>query len=221
MLTTRKRKSLLKLSTPFVVDAMDRLRLPECILDPAIRPFVPFTRMVGTAVTVRAKSERNPARANLDVYFEALETGQEMYSPIIVVEVPNAHHHQGIFGRSTAIMALRSGFVGALIDGAVRDTYDLRRMKFTVFSRTIAPGYICGKVEVVSCNKPVCIGGMTLVSGQIIFADNDGVVVIDPAHLDAVIEKAQTIQEWESRVQYLLTKGYRSKDAERKAGPMP
>ena len=73
MLTMEKREALLKLSTPLVVDAMDRLSLPERVLDPAIRPVVPFSRMVGTAVTVLLKAQPDPAKANLEIYAQAFE----------------------------------------------------------------------------------------------------------------------------------------------------
>lgn len=221
MLTIEKRDALLKLSTPLVVDAMDRLDLPERVLDPAIRPVVPFTRMAGAAVTVRLTSQSDPEKATLDLYSQAFEAGREVCCPIMVVEVPKAHHHQGIFGEGAATVALQNGFVGALIDGAVRDTHDLYRMSFTVFSRTVGPGYICGKVEAVSSGEPVCIGGMIIPAGDILFADNDGVVVVDPAHLDAVIEKAQAIQQWEHVVHRSIAEGCSSEDAHKKAGPMP
>jgi len=221
MLTIEKRDALLKLSTPLVADAMDRLDLPEGVLDPAIRPVVPFTKMVGTAVTVLLKSQPDPTKADLDIYSQAFESGRDVCCPIMVVEVPKEHHHRGIFGEGAATMGLQNGFVGALIDGAVRDTPDLRRMNFTVFSRTIAPGYICGKVEAVSSGEPVCIGGITIEAGEIIFGDNDGVVVINPANLDAVIEKAQAIQQWEHKVHSLIAEGCSFNDAHRKAGPMP
>ncbi len=221
MLTAEKRDTLLRLSTPLVVDAMDRLGLPERVLDPAIRPVVPFTKMAGTAVTVLLESQPDPGKANLGIYSQAFETGREVCCPIIVVEVPKAHHHQGIFGEGAATLGLQNGFVGALIDGAVRDTHDLYRMDFTAFSRTIAPGYICGKVEAVSLDEPVCIGGVTIEAGQIVFGDNDGVVVIDPTDLDTVIEKAQAIQQWEHIMHSLFVEGYSSDDAYKKAGPMP
>ena len=221
MLTSEKRDTLLKLSAPLVVDAMDRLKLPEQVVDPAIRPVVPFTKMVGTAVTVLLKAQPDPEKANLKIYNQALEGGQDVCCPIMVIEVPKAHHHQGIFGEGAATMGLQSGYVGTLIDGAVRDTHDLQRMNFHVFSRTISPGYICGKVESVSSGEPVCIGGLTIAAGEIIFGDNDGVVVINPGDLDAVIEKAQAIQQWEHKVIGTIAKGFSSDEAHKKAGLMP
>jgi 4-hydroxy-4-methyl-2-oxoglutarate aldolase len=221
MLTEEKREQLLKLSTPLAVDAMDRLGLQERVLDPAIGPVVPFTRMVGAAVTVLLRSQPDPAKAGLGLYGKALESGGEWCSPIIAVEVPAAHHHQGIFGEGAATTARRHGFTGALIDGAVRDTHDLREMGFPAFSRTISPGYICGKVEAVSMGDPIRVGGVTIKPGDIIVADNDGVMVIDAAHLDEVIDKAMAIKQWEHCVHKLIADGVPSKDALATAGAMP
>lgn len=217
MLTPERRETLLQLSTPLVADAMDRLGLPERVLDPAIRPVVPFTRMAGTAVTVRLISQADPAKANLEIYTQAFKAGEEVCCPIMVVEVPRAYHHQGIFGEGAATLGRQHGFVGALIEGAVRDTHDLQRMEFPAFSRTTGPGYICGKVEALSRGEAVCIGGVTIAAGEVIFGDHDGVVVIAPDHLDAVIEKAKAIQHWEHEVHRLIAAGR----AEDEAGPMP
>ena len=217
MLTPERREALLQLSTPLVADAMDRLGLPERVLDPAIRPVVPFTRMAGTAVTVLLRSQPDPAKANLEIYTQALEAGEEVYSPIMVVEVPSAYHHQGIFGEGAATQGRQHGFVGALIEGAVRDSHDLQRMQFPAFSRTTGPGYICGKVEAVSRGESVRIGGVTIAAGEVVFGDHDGVVIIAPDHLDAVIEKAQAIQRWEHQVHRLIAAGRPADEA----GPMP
>lgn len=221
MLTPEKREALLQLSTPLVADAMDRLGLPERVLDPAIRPVVSFTRMAGTAVTVRLISQPDLAKANLDIYTQAFEVGEGVHSPIMVVEVPGAYHHQGIFGEGAATLGRQKGFVGALIEGAVRDTHDLQRMQFPAFSRTTGPGYICGKVQAVSQGEPVRIGGVSIAAGEVIFGDHDGVVIIAPDHLDAIIEKAQAIQRWEHEVHRLIAAGRTAEEAHEEAGPMP
>ncbi|HIC69464.1 MAG TPA: hypothetical protein EYO90_08050 [Candidatus Latescibacteria bacterium] len=221
MLTEEKREQLLELSTALAVDAMDRLGLQESVLNPAISPVVPFTRMVGTAVTVLLRSQPDPANADLTVYTRAFETAGELCCPIIAVEVPAAHHHQAIFGEGAATGARRHGFVGALVDGAVRDTYELRDMGFPAFSRTTSPGYICGKVEAVSKGDPIRVGGVTIEPGAIIFGDNDGVMVIAAVHLDSVIQKAGEIKHWEQQVHRQIAEGRPFKEALASAGAMP
>ena len=127
----------------------------------------------------------------------------------------------GIFGGGAATMARAHGFVGALIEGAVRDSHDLREMKFPAFSRTVCPGYIVSKVSAVALNDPVTIGGRTIRGDDAIVGDNDGVVVIGPDELDEVIARAFAIEEWEHRMHALQAKGATVADAIDSAGPMP
>ena len=220
MLTEEKREQLLQLSAPLAVDAMDRLGLPEAVLDPAIRPVEPNTRMVGTAITVLFVSQPDRARANLACYSEALENSSGLFCPIITLQVPPEHHHRGVFGEGAATTARQNGFVGALVDGAVRDTHDLQRMRYPVFSRAVSPGYIVGKVEAATRDEPVRIGGVLVGPGDVIFGDNDGVVVIPPNELDDVLDRAQAIREWEEKVHQWMKQGYSSEEAVKRAGEM-
>ena len=221
MLTEEKREQLLQLSTPLAVDAMDRLGLPEAVLDPAIRPVEPNTRMVGTAITVLFVSQPDRSRANLARYSEALENSSGLFCPIITLQVPPEHHHRGVFGDGAATTARQNGFVGALVDGAVRDTHDLQRMQYPVFSRAVSPGYIVGKVEAVSRDEPVRIGGVLVDPGDVVFGDNDGVVVIPSDKLDDVLDRAQAIRAWEDEVHQWMKQGYSIDDAIARTGEMP
>lgn len=221
MLSGNKRDQLLGLSTTLAVDAMDRLGLPEAVLDPVIRPLAPNSRMVGTAITVLLQSQPELSRASLSLYSEALENRHQVYCPIIAVQVPPEHHHRGVFGEGAATAARKSGYVGALIEGAVRDTSELQRMDYPVFSRTVSPGYIVGKVEAVSIGESVEIGGIIVEPGGVIFGDNDGVVAIAADKLDEVLERAQAISDWEDEVHRWMEEGCSSEEAMARAGEMP
>ena len=215
------RNTLLSCSTPLFVDARVRLGLPESHLDPGIRPVVPFNRMAGTAVTVRLEVAPNEASADLTPLVWAYESQYESSGSIIVIQVPAERHGDGIFGEGAATMARRGGFVGALVEGAVRDSLELREMQFPAFSRTIAPGYIVGKASAVAVEEPVLVGGRTIHAGDVIVADNDGVVILRPEELDEVVARALAIKEWEHRMHSLMTEGKSAKEAEELAGLMP
>ena len=211
---------LLSLSTPLLVDARHRLGLPETHLDPGIKPVVPFTTMAGSAVTVLLEPAEDEASADLSLLLDGYASGTGD-ARVMVIQVPPELHSRGIFGGGAATMARAHGFVGALIEGAVRDSHDLREMKFPAFSRTVSPGYIVGKVSAVALNDPVTIGGRTIRGDDAIVGDNDGVVVIGPDELDEVIARAFAIEEWEHRMHALQAKGATVADAIDSAGPMP
>ena len=220
MLDANLRESLLSLSTALLVDARDRLGLPESHLDPGIRPAIPFCKMVGTAVTVRLDLAQDPESADLTPLNQAYES-QSGAGAIIVIQVPTALHAQAIFGEGSATFAGRQGFVGALVEGGLRDTKELRDMNFPAFSRTIAPGYIIGKASAVAVGEPVTVGGRTIRSGDVIVGDNDGVIVIEPDELDEVVARAVAICEWETRFHAMLADGVSYADVLEQVGPTP
>ena len=221
VLKPEMQEELLSLSTPMLVDAKAVLGLPESHLDPGIRPTVPFTKMVGTALTVRIEAAPDAASADLTAYLQACESDSESCCRILVMQVPVELHSWGIFGEGSATLARCHGFVGALIDGAVRDTEELRAMGFPVFSRTISPGYIVGMATAVAPGEPLEVGGRTIHSGDVIVADNDGVIVLRPGELTPVVERARAIKEWEHRFHGMLAEGKGYEETAKLAGPMP
>ena len=219
MLDAELRNQLLSLSTPLIADARVRLGLPQSHLEFTIRPVVPFSRMVGSAVTVLLE-ESNEA-AGLQPMIQAYESASGTSPSIMVIQVPPALHGNGIFGEGAATLARQYGIVGALIDGAVRDTHELQQMQFPAFSRTIAPGYIVGKCSAVAVGEPVTIGGQTIHPGDVVMGDNDGVIILRPQELLEVVARAQAIKEWEERFHRSIAAGNSVEETSKLAGPMP
>ena len=221
MLDQDMRERLESLSTPLLVDARCQLDLAETHLDAGIKPVVPFTTMAGTAVTVLLEAVCDESNADLTELTEAYVSQDVKSNLIIVIQVPPELHSYGIFGGGAATLARANGFVGALVEGAVRDTHDLREMQFPAFARTVAPGYIVHKSAVTSVSEPVVIGGRTIRQGDVVVGDNDGVVLIRPDELETVVAKAEAIAEWEHRTHELLGTGLSLQEAEQRVGPMP
>ena len=219
MLGLEQRNQLLTLSTPLIADARVRLGLPQSHLDFAIRPVVPFSRMVGSAVTVLL--EEGDEGGGLQPMIQAYESASVESPSIMVIQVPVSLHGNGIFGEGAATLASGHGFVGALIDGAVRDTHELHEMNFPAFSRTISPGYIVGKCSAVAIGEPVTIGGRTIHPADVIVGDNDGVMVLRPDELLDIITRAEAIKEWEERFHKSIAAGNSVDETSRLAGPMP
>ena len=215
------RQTLLSLSTPLLADARHSLGLSKTHLDSDIKPVVPFTRMVGTAVTVRLEPVPEGGTGDLSLLLQAYESGRETAYPVIVIQVPVAAHQAGIVGEGAATLALQNGFVGALVEGAARDTHDLRDMDFPVFARAVSPGYIVGQVSAVAVGDEVEVGGRTIAAGDVLVGDNDGVVVVAPGELEAVISRAAAIKDWEHSMHGRMARGVSAAAAREASGPMP
>ena len=214
------RESLLKFSTALLADARVSAGLPESHLASCIRPVAPYSRMVGMAETIRLEVSEDVEHGDLSLLIRSFETPATRH-PIIVIEVPPPLHGYGIFGEGSAVFARARGFVGALVEGGVRDSHELRDADFPTFSRAVSPGYIRGKATAVARNQPVVVGGRTIYPGDVIMGDNDGVIIIRPTELEDVIRRAQSIKIWEARIHELLGNGHDYDATIKSAGSMP
>jgi regulator of RNase E activity RraA len=234
-LTPALRSSLLELDTPFICDARVRLGLPESFLDPMLRPVAPLPdsqpRLVGTAITIRIEPAVEGPRdaqerpdADLSLYGIAQSSPPPWaVNPILVFEVHESLHRYRIFGSGAATGCRAGGYVAALIEGAVADTLDLKKMAFPAWSRVISPAYIVGKAKVASVGRPISVGGRTIATGDVMLLDNDGVVIVGSTDVEVhrVVTKAADIREWETKVHAMIAAGHASADAIAEVGPMP
>lgn len=100
-------------------------------------------------------------------------------------------------GNLMATAALERGMAGMVLDGAIRDMWDIRRMGLTVYARSKSPRTTVGHYATVARNVAVECGGVTVRPGDIIVADEDGVVVVPQEHAEAVLARAQEIDTQE------------------------
>jgi 4-hydroxy-4-methyl-2-oxoglutarate aldolase len=100
-------------------------------------------------------------------------------------------------GNLMATAAVERGMAGMVLDGAIRDLWDVRRMGLTVYARSKSPRTAVGHYATVAKNIPVECAGVTVRPGDIIVADEDGVVVVPQEHAAAVLKQAQAIDDRE------------------------
>lgn len=183
---------LLKLvSTPNVSDAMHRKGAMK-----NIHSICQGTKAVGRAVTVQtfpgdwAKS------------VEAINVA----GPGDVIVINNNSAHVAPWGELATLSSINKGVAGVVIDGAVRDVDDIRRLNFPVFATSIVPnaGEPKGFGEI---NAEIQCGGQTVKPGDFIVGDDNGVVVIPGERAYEIARRGAEVEKNERRIRDEIKRG--------------
>ena len=156
-----------------VSDAIEQLYGERAYMSHEMRP-LSVTKFAGPAVTVLLrKEEHKEGSAASQGMLDAIDDSPAGSVYVMVLE--NGADYAGIGGLMATAMKYR-GFAGAVIDASVRDTPQIRRLQFPVFSRGVAPSTTINHYRVVGVNVPVTCAGVRVNQGDIVTADEDGVV---------------------------------------------
>jgi regulator of RNase E activity RraA len=180
----------------------------EHVMDIGIRPlWQPVPRVAGPAFTVRC-----PPGDNLMLHAAIHRAGP---GSVVVVESGDLDH--ALAGGNVCAVAQRRGIAAFVADGLIRDLAEVRQLGFPVFARGVIP-IPGGKSEVRPHNEPVRCGGVLVGPGDIVVADEEGVVTVPAARAEEITaaaraklakEAAETLDDWEtshrSRIDKILT----------------
>ncbi|MBM3538592.1 MAG: RraA family protein [Alphaproteobacteria bacterium] len=172
-------------------------------MDPAIRAMIPNVRIAGPAVTVRAPG--------IDGTIVGYALGQVRPGDVLVIDRCGDHRHAA-FGGLVAYACKTAKLAGVIIDGVATDIGEVRQYNVPLWCRGLSAvttkriglgGEFC---------VPVTCGGANVNPGDVIIADECGVVVLDPKDAEAAAERAIGMQDAEIKSRARLDAGEKLPD---------
>src|SRR5688572_3280046 len=153
------------------------------------------TNLVGRAVTALAKPAP-PERATPTLAVKhSVEIIDEAKPGDVGVIVMEGTLDIAAMGNLMATAAVERGMAGMVLDGAIRDLWDVRRMGLTIYARSKSPRTAVGYYATVAKNVAVQCAGVTVRPGDILVADEDGVVVVPQERAAEILKEAQRSEE--------------------------
>ena len=180
------------LYTAVLSDVLDQMGHAQNAMRPFIRPVDDTLTMMGRArtglyaTTYSLVADENPYQLEMDLV-DSLKPGE-----VAVLGCNGPTERLAPWGELLSTASSKRGAHGCVTDGLVRDLKHIRALKFPVFHGGIGPLDSKGRGKMVEIDRPVLCAGVIVRSGDIVFGDIDGVVVIPQEIEDQVLAAAVT-----------------------------
>ena len=169
--------------TTTLSDAGKQLR----VMDGGLRPLRTGLKLVGRAITVTARDDLMPVLDGL---------ARAGAGDVLVVD--GGGTDRALAGELFGNEALRRGLAGIVIDGACRDTNQLRELALPFYARGVSARAPTAPRPCRASRSTVRCGGVEVAPGDVLVGDDDGIVVGSPDELAAVLDAAEALQATEA-----------------------
>jgi len=177
------KERLAKLDTACLCDCGKKLR----IMDPEIRPIIQGVKMIGKAHTVHCK-------ADFLTVLKALHDAQE--GEVIVID--GEGEKIALAGEMFALESRKKKLGGIVVDAGCRDVNGIREIKSPLFARYITPAAGTSS-KIFKTQVQVNCGGVPVSPGDIVFGDDDGIIVMTEKEVSEILDTAENIQRIEAK----------------------
>lgn len=196
--------------TPTIADILDSMGIEGIIAVSALRPVVPGKMAAGPAVTLRYVREQNSVTLGFSERATAKLADRDAYAvaePGDLVVMDAGGEEISCMGGLSTTVAVAKGLAGCVVYGGVRDVATMREKGYPVWSAHVTPRSGKYRIEAVEINGPVTVAGVRVRPGDMVVADDTGVVVVPLERAEEVLRRAQEAVARERRIIDLLASG--------------
>lgn len=197
-----------------VSDAMEQLLHEKRYMSHHMQSIFP-TKFAGPALTVKLIKEENHDPDALTGMLKAIDSGAP--GAVFVMNVQDGADIAGMGGLMGTAMLSRD-FAGAVIDGGVRDLPQLKKIGFPVYALGPVPSTSVGHYRFAGSNIAITCDGVPVNPGDIVAADQDGVVVVPRDHAAEVLVLAQKLDDSEHSMYPFIDKYHSIEEAVKQFG---
>ncbi len=187
-----------------LADILDDHGYRRQVMDHEVRPLYDGARVAGRAATMLAvevsKLPDNP-------YDQLMELLDGIVPGEVVVGAVQSRANAAIWGELLSTHMRAKGGRGVVLDGLSRDSWGIVEMKFPVFAKGLCPADSKGRLEVIAIRGTIPVAGVSVANGDLVLADEDGVVVVPGPVENEVVRLALEKVEGEDVMRDILRRG--------------
>ena len=196
--------------TPTIADVLDSLGINGIIGASVLRPVIAGKTAVGPAVTLRYMVERSTATQGFVDKAAARLADRDAYAvaepgDVVVMDADGAE--VSCMGGLSTTVAVARKMEACIVFGGVRDVATIREKQYPVWSAHVTPRSGKYRIEAMEINGPVTVAGVQVRPGDLVVADDTGIVIVPLERAEEVLRRAQEAVAKERRIIELLSSG--------------